>query len=299
MQRVSLKRLKEILDKTEALTGYEEVKENNTELRKKVQDCCLQLGKMQKENSKYKALKTRFAGKEINLEEFNKKMLKQTRKIYGEEIKRKAQKKFDAESLTLTKNELNRLLKLPNKKKPPILRKLLDKEVNVKVNRILKKESLQPQWFTQSIEKKIKDQVNKRLDNIYWANIREGIRKAKEEEWPSYLEKYTREKITSYCKTVLLERFIQDLINQKINLTCKNCKTIYLIQLTKGHISNLLKDGFTVFACSTPNCVEGIFNRHPTHIRFYLGEAISMLVGKPRMPQDSFHRYKADQCSEN
>lgn len=281
---MSLENLKEIMDKSEAVTNYPKVREENTEFEHKVKNLQHQNRRLRKENSKLKDLRVKFDGKEISLEKFEVERQDYTRKFYGDELERKARERFEAESQALALKELDRFLNLPREKRPQTLNSRLDIDVNTEVDQVLKTPSSWPQWFKQSIEGNIGKEVGNRLNDIYWANVQEGVRKAKEEEWNPYLDRYLREKITPFCNAILLGRFIPQLTNQQIALTCKQCKTQWIIQLNREGITNLLEKGVTVFACSTPNCIEGIINRHPTHIHFYLGDAISMLLGKPHMP---------------
>lgn len=278
---MSLEHLKEIIDKSEAVTNYREVKEENAELRSRVTTLQVQLRKSQEEVTDLESLKTRFAGQEITLEEFEQKMGEHTRKAYNEEIKRKAEEKFEAEASTLTTNELNRLLNLPNEKKPPMLKMLLDKAVNVEVNRILGTEELWPPWFKQSVDKNIDDEVNKRLNDIYWANVQEGVRKAKDEEWNPYLLKYMQETITPYCKTIFLNKFIQAAIDQSFNVTCTKCGTVIAFSLSQVNVACLFNGNFIYLDCGNPQCRGFFFH---TRIPFSLGDLITQFIEKPSMP---------------
>ena len=281
---MSLNHLKEIVDKFEALTNYEAGKQKNTELEIKVRSLQDQLKKSQEEVSQLKSLKINFSGREISLEEFEGERQNYTRKFYDEEIEWKALAKFEAEKTNLTANEINRLLRLPKKDRPPLLSNLLNQEKNKEVNLILKTKDSWPLWFKQSIEENIRLEVKTRLNDIFWSNVQEGVIKAKEEDWEPYLDSYLQEKISPFCNSLLLGRFIYLLTNQQIYLTCKKCKSSWIFKFTLLNITNLLETGETVFECGTQNCIEGIINRHQTYIHYSLGEAIAFLIGRPNMP---------------
>jgi hypothetical protein len=75
--RMTIDELSRLLDKTEALEKYKNTKNEMLALRGEL--------------SKYKNLKIMFAGEEISLETFEKKVSEQTMKVYGEEIERKVE----------------------------------------------------------------------------------------------------------------------------------------------------------------------------------------------------------------
>lgn len=281
---MSLENLNDTIGKLDAVTNYSKVKNEKAELEHKVENLQSQILQLQNENLNYKDLKLQFAGREISLEEFEGERQDYTRKFYGEELGRKAQEKFEAESQVLMVKELNSLLRLPREKRPQTLNSCIDTDINAGVDQVLKTPNNWPRWFKQYIDETTAEAVGRQLTDIYWANVREGIRKAKDEEWHPYLDGYTRETITPFCHTVLLRRFISQLINQQISLTCNQCKTQWVFQLNHENVVDLLEKGTTIFTCSTPNCIEGIINRHQTYIYFSLGEAISMLLGNPQMP---------------
>ncbi|MFH0896455.1 MAG: hypothetical protein V1850_00195 [Candidatus Bathyarchaeota archaeon] len=273
-------RLRQLLDETEALQHYPSIKNEREKLQSQFSQLESDLKNKEGTIIKLNKLQTVFAGKTSTLEDVE----KYVQETYHDEIQREADKKFSVEKEQLTADLLNQLLKLPREEMGGALQKRLSVDIQNGVNTTLKNREQWPQWFKQSIEENIGEEVRKRLNEIYWANVREGIRKAKEEEWNPYLDHYLQEKITPFCNTILLGRFIHLLTNQHIYLTCEQCKTLQIFQLSLGDISCLLEKGDTVFPCSTPNCIEGIINRHPTYIHLYLGDAISILLGKPQIP---------------
>lgn len=281
---MSLNQLKQILDSSEAVANYSKVLQENLELHQTIKTLEPQIMALQKENSELKELNVNFAGKEITLAQFQTEQQEYTRKVYREEIERKAQEKFEADSPTLALKELDKFLQLPKKKRPQAFTDQLDAEINAEVTKILTIPSSWPPWFKAFTETSTQKEVQTRLDSLYWANIREGIRKAKEEEWNPYLDHYLQETITPFCRTTLLKRFLSQLEHQTIFLTCKQCNTQWPIQLPHSIIVKLLETGLIVIACPNPNCIEGRINRHPTRINLSLGDAISTLLGKPHMP---------------
>jgi hypothetical protein len=88
---VTFDELEQLLDKTEALVKYRDTKREAVDLRE-------QLKKSQEELSRYKNLKTMFAGEETSLEEFERRVEEQTLKVYGEKIEWKVNSVLKAQA---------------------------------------------------------------------------------------------------------------------------------------------------------------------------------------------------------
>jgi len=276
--RIELDRLKKYLDKTEALTKYHDTKDQLKTMENKTITLQSRLRKVQDESSNYRNLKTRFAGKEITLEEFMKEQLEQTRKVYHEEIERKAKQKFEAMAPKLVNKELERTLKLPRSERSQVLNSIVDTKVNENVNHVLKTPSSWPLWFKQSVDNDIKEGIERGLDKIFWANVN----RAKQAEWPEFLEKYTWEKITPICQDLIKTHFINVLADQSIVESCDKCEMVWDFSLSPENIALLFRRGYIEGACGNPQCVEWHRGRHK--IRIPLADLITRFVGKPNMP---------------
>jgi len=279
---VSIENLKELLDKTEAQTKYKDVKEKNAEQKRTIKILQLQLRKEKKENAEVTRLKVNFAGKKITLKDFEAERQNYTHKFYGEEIERKTLEKFEAESQALTQKELDRLLKLPKKKRPQTLNNLIDTDVNTGVNHILKTPDVWYSWFKQEVEEKIKNEVEKQLNDIYQANVRRGVENAKIHGWKPHLDKYFREKVTPYCRKIIIKKFIQDSSKQIFNVTCTKCgKTTHFNLPPEGIATLLQREQPAYVDCANSQC-QGLISH--TRIPFNLGNIIRSLIEKPNMP---------------
>ena len=108
-----LESFEKYLDKMEALEKYPDVKEQLDKTRKENAALSEQLDKARINLSNCEARRVKFDGREVSLKEVEEQQLALVRKLYAEEIQRKAEEKFKAEAPQRTKNELEKLLKLP------------------------------------------------------------------------------------------------------------------------------------------------------------------------------------------
>ena len=253
----TVRRLRKALEKTEALQyypslklAYGELQEQNSQLERKVKNRDSVI-------SEQKKIQMDFAGKPSTLGD----VVTYVQKTYQHEIQRGVNEKFNAEKDQLTLNRLDRLLNGPYEEMGEALQARL------------------------SID--IQNGVNKQLNDIFWKRVREGVREAKEKEWNPHLNRYLRDTITPICNTIPIERWISELTNRNIFLTCKRCNVQQSFRLTQQNIIELLQKKVTTFFCSTPNCIEGIINQHSTYIHLSLAEAFLVLVGAPTMPSEN------------
>ena len=268
------KTLRQLVNNTKALLNYDALKIKCEKLEKQNNQLTQEIKKVEKRQ-------TSFEGKKITLKDLE----THVQKTYHDEIQREADKKFSGEKEQLTLNLLNRLLKRSPEEMGEALETRLSTDIQNGVNTILQNREQWPQWFKQSVEENIEKEVTKRLNDIYRENVREGVENAKKQEWRPYLETYFQDTVTPFCNAVLLSRFLSECINRNVTMPpCKNCKQQWTIPLTQRDITNLLQNGTTTYSCSTPECIEGVLNRHPTHIHLSLGEVISMIVGTPTLP---------------
>jgi hypothetical protein len=281
--RRRLERLEEYLDKTEALMNYRRVVEEKTEFQEKIKALQIALSKTQGDLSEFQNLKTTLAGKEMTLKEFRRKIHEETRKEYGVEIERRARRKFEAEAPGLVEKELQRVLELPTSLRPRVLNQLLDKKVDERVNRILKAESAWPTWFKERVEGRVNAGVKRGLDEAFHASVRAAITRAKQTEWPMYITKYTRERITPFCKNLLIDQFVSQLADKPLEVRCDRCGVNVAFSLTPDDVAHLFKGSPILVVCVNPHCVDGLFSsRHK--IRVGLGDVVMGFAGKPGNP---------------
>lgn len=271
---MSLENLEDLgswINKFEAISKYDNTKKKVLELTKKLENCNQQLKNVKDENVAFKSLKIKFADEEITLKEFNKIILKETQKTYRDKIKRRAKERFEAEAPSLTTAKLNQLLKLPPEKRPKTLDNLLTEERDLQVNQILKMPDAWPAWFKENTEKKISSEIQRRLDQIFLAKVREHVEEVKRVEWYPYLDKFTRDVITSRLQKSTMIKFIQELSNLLIHFNCPRCGGIIPVKLTADDIANLFNGKSVIGSCTMPQC-KGLFLH--TRDSFSLGDII-------------------------
>jgi len=282
---VHLKRLESLVSDLQALDKYDATVESVTKLKNQNSNMQQRLKRADAEISKYKNLKTKYAGQDINLEELNPIILKRIRDTKYEEIERKAQQKFKAEASNLTKKELNRLLTLPCTERPQVLNDLLERKVKENVNVILQTESSWPQEFTQQVEHKISAGISAGLTANHWANVNAAIAQVKRKEWPKYLDQYMHKTITPFCKRFLIEQFINACATQSIAKTCPKCGTVTSYALTQDQISFLFQGAALKGDCLNPQCMDGFLIFKTRHqVQISLADVVAHFVGKPRNP---------------
>lgn len=247
-------RVEQYLDQTEALAQYRPVLQQNWELQTANKTLQRKLKNSEEEVSTYKALKTRLAGKEIALEDFNQKTLEQTRKTYREEIERKAQEKFRAEATALTTAEISHLLKLPREQRPGNINHLLDEERDLQVNKVLKTPDALPQWFKRDETARIESKVQERVNNIFWMDVYAQVEKTKKEEWRPYLDKYMREVATPYLHSITVDKFVKEIAHYTFNMLCYRCNIISSFNLTTNCIVQLFRGVTLSIDCANPQC---------------------------------------------
>ena len=113
------------IEQCEALQNYSSVVKENIELKEELGSIRGHFKASQKRVFSLEGLKLQYAGKEVSIKELE----VEIQKVYGEEIEKNAQKRFEKESPSLILSELDRQLKLPREKRPQYLNKLLDLEV--------------------------------------------------------------------------------------------------------------------------------------------------------------------------
>lgn len=278
---MSLGNLEALINKFEALSKYDSVKERTVKLKNEIRTLKHKLKNSQEEAVTYKNLKLQFAGKEISLEEFNKMIWKQTRKNYREKIERKVQEKFRAKATALTTAKLTHLLKLPREQRPANLNTLLDEERDLQVNKVLKTPDTLPQWFKRDEKARIESKVQERVDNIFWENVHAQVEKTKKEEWRPYLDKYIREAATPYLQSITVDKFVQEIANFTFGMSCSRCNTITSLNLTPEDIVKLFRGVTLSIDCATPQCKGAVLH---TTLPFSLGTLIISFTKPPTMP---------------
>ena len=276
------------INKFEALSKYDDSKKKVLELTKRLENCKQQLKKVKHENSTYKSLKIKFAGEEIILKEFNEMILKETQKTYRDEIKRRVKERFEAEAPSLTTAKLTQLLKQPHEKRPKYLKRLLTEERDLQVNQILKMPDAWPSWFKENTENQISFKVQRRLDQTFWAKVREGVEEVKRVEWQPYLNNYTRDVITPHIQNMTMIKFIQEISNQTFQMDCPRCGVITSVKLTSDDIANLFKGISLIVNCKTPQCKGLVIH---TRYSYTLGTLIMFFTKPPTMPKQSRDYY--------
>ena len=272
---MSLERLENYLDKTEAVERYDKIKEENDRLKIQLGSIQNQLKKVQGEFSKYKALKVRLGGKDISLEAFERKIEEQTLKIYQEEIEKKSLERYKAEVPALAKRELDRVLKLPGSQRPKALNNLLGEKVNEKLDHILKTPFLWPPWFKQLKEQEVNTGIANGLTETFWGNVQVAINNAKHKEWPRFLDEYIQNTITPFCQQVVMNQLTNP---NAVEKACDKCGTVMTVTLAPDHIAELIKRPYILVDCLNPQCKD-FLRRH--RIRITLGDVIIQLVGRP------------------
>ena len=275
-----LERVEKILDKMEALEKYPDVKDQFDKTRKENEALKEQLDKARNDLSNCEARRVKFDGREVSLKEVEEQQLALVRKLYAEEIQRKAQEKFKVEAPQLTKNELEKLLKLPFSGRPRVLNEILTKSIHEGVKQNLQSESLWPQWFKTQVQAKIDNGVNDGLNQIYYADVKKGVQDAKDKEWPKYVENV----ITPYLQDLLLSRFVTDMDGQQITVSCKICQITDVYTLNREDIAILLAEKSIATYCSDMACQEGWLNRHPTITDVSLGEVFLQIITNINRP---------------
>jgi len=285
---MSLKNLEASIKKVDALQKYEDVVKDFEKCKKKIIKLQLKLKKAEKKNTKTEEklehcekLKIQFADKETSLEELNTIILKRTRETKYEEIERKAQQKFETQALNLTKKELDRLLQLPSEKRPETLKKLMEKEIDLNVNQILKIHSLWPPWFKVDTSKRILREANRLKNSDYYTSINVAVKKKKREEWQPYLEKYTRDTIIPYLMNITINKFIKENAQRTLTLPCDKCGMITPIKLSPEVLTKLFQDVTYRIKCKNSQC-KGIALH--TTLPYSLATLIIALTEAPSMP---------------
>jgi len=272
---MSLERLENYLDKTEAVERYDKIKEENNKLKIQLWSIQKQLKKVQGELSKYKALRARLGGKNISLEAFDRKIEEQTLKIYQKEIEKKSLEKFKAEAPTLAKRELDRVLKLPGSQRPKAINNLLEEKVNEKLDHTLATPFLWPPWFKQLKRQEVNTGIANGLNETFWGNVQAAINNAKQKEWPRFLNEYVQNTITPFCQQAVMNQLTNP---NTIEKACDKCRTIMIVTLTPDDIAELIKRPYILVDCINPQCKD-FLRRH--RIRITLGDVIIHLVGRP------------------
>lgn len=260
----SLEKLVGLFDRSEAVTKYgkavEEISALRTRLaaqerRHKETVASLQdiLKRVQEEAARYKALKIEFDGEQVTLEEFERRMLEQTQKVYGEEIQRK-------------------------------------------VEAILRTEASWPQWFADSVARKVKTGIDGGLDALFQARVQAAITYAKRTEWPGFLEKYNRERLTPFCQSRLSDQLTR-LASVTVTKACDRCQTIGAWNLTSDGIASLLTHPYILAECDNPRCTDFFGGRH--RIRLSLAEVIEQIVCSPAMPSTVQYRLTGKPAPES
>lgn len=281
MSHEKLEGLGSWINKFEAISKYDNTKKKVLELTKKLENCNQQLKNVKNENVAYKSLKIKFADEEITLKEFNEIILKETQKTYREDIKRRAKERFESEAPSLTTAKLTQLLKLPPEKRPKTLDSLLTEERDLQVNQILKMPDAWPAWFKENTENQISSEIQRRLDQIFWAKVLEHVEEVKRVEWYPYLDKFTRDVITSRLQKSTMIKFIQELSNLLIHFNCPRCGGTIPVKLAANDIANLFNGKSVIGSCTMPQCKGLILH---TQYSYSLGDIIMVLTKTPIMP---------------
>lgn len=265
---MSLNELEEYLNKTEAVTQYEQTRKEKTTIDE-------QLKEAQDQLSKYRQLTVQLDGKETTIEKLLKTSEEHASRFCAEEIRRKAHEKFIAEKPTLVAEELERNLNLPINEMPKTLRDLLEKKIGEGIDQILVTPQHWPQWFQHQHQQYIDQSITEGLNQAFRRKVQEAIQKAKREEWPKFLESYVQERITPLVQSSLIDQILKPTLVRK---TCDRCGTKCSWQFSSEHIAEVIRASRVGLDCQNPECRDW-FRRHMVTVT--LGDVVLSIVEPP------------------